>query len=71
MNYDLTDETALLDENSGTETAEVLDTAVSGRSRTYRCVGFCGAGENQERTGALTEQGGPAGDHEQYRISAG
>ena len=66
VDYDLTDETALLDENGadGTTQSEVMDTASPGRGRTYRCFGFCSTGKSQQGAGAFPEQSGPAGDHQ-------
>ena len=59
VDYDLSDESAAADENSVTETA--------GGSGTDRSIGFCGAGEAFEGTGAFTEQSRSAGDSEQHR----
>ena len=39
----------------------------SRRGCTYRGIGFCGAGEAFEGTGAFTEQSRSAGDSEQHR----
>ena len=66
VDYDLSDESAAADENSVTETAEGPEDS-STPGGTDGCIGFCGAGEAFEGTGAFTEQSRSAGDSEQHR----
>ena len=54
VDYDLSDESAVVDENSVTETAEVPEDGST-------------PGEAVEGTGAFTEQSRSAGDSEQHR----
>lgn len=68
VDYDLSDESAVADENSVTETAEVPeDGSTPGEAVLTGSIGFCSAGEAFEGTGAFTEQSRSAGDSEQHR----
>ena len=58
VDYDLTDETALLDENGADGSlSDVSDQATS--------VGFCSPGQIVQGADPFPEQGRPAGDHQQ------
>ena len=68
VDYDLTDETALLDENGADSTL----TGVTGSDyqhtrggRTYGSIRFCSPGEAVQGADPLPEQSGPAGNHQQ------
>lgn len=65
VDYDLTDETALLDENGadGTTQSEVMDTASPGEA-VLTGASDCSTGKSQQGAGAFPEQSGPAGDHQ-------
>ena len=68
--YDLTDETALLDENQadgGLTDNSLTDSQETEYSRGGCVYGFyriCRTGKDQQRTGALTEQGRSAGHYQ-------
>lgn len=58
VEYDLSDETAVADENAETaaETAEVTRwKQYAGRSGPYRSIGFCSTGKIIKRTGSFSE----------------
>ena len=67
--YDLTDETALLDENQAD--ASLTDDSLADTQETdtpvkpyYRFHRICCSGKAQQRAGAFSEQGRPAGHHQ-------
>ena len=66
VDYDLSDESVAADENhrNGRSAGRWQYT---GGSSTDRSIGFCGAGEAFEGTGAFTEQSRSAGNSEQHR----
>lgn len=58
VEYDLSDETAVADENAETaaETAEVPDgSSTPGEAGPYRSIGFCSTGKIIKRTGSFSE----------------
>ena len=65
--YDLTDETALLDENQadgGLTDNSLTDSQETDTPGVYGFYRICRTGKDQQRTGALTEQGRSAGHYQ-------
>lgn len=58
--YDLTDETAMLDENNAGDSLGTQDTDITGGGSSDWFHRICCTGKSQPGTGALPEQGRPA-----------